>query len=156
MRPRDAGEALDEQDGRRRTDYDTVTVQIAVEDAPRVALAQRIGGLRLLLRNADEEGFTVPTGLNESNLFSAGGEAERAVEIIAGGMGRQMMRVPDEAEPARRTGPSAPPRHPRPRPPPRPRRPPTALSTRRTPSCSNCKSARRRVRTDNESRSCHS
>lgn len=108
VRPRDAGEALDDQDGRRRTEYDTVTVQIAVEDAPRVALAQRIGGLRLLLRNADEEGFTVPTGLNESNLFSAGGEAERAVEIIAGGMGRQMVRVPDEAEPARRTGPSGP------------------------------------------------
>ncbi len=98
IRPRDAGEALDNADGRKRQDFDTVTVQIAVDEAPRVALAQKIGGLRMLLRNAEEKGFSIPPGLTETNLFAQGKmEADRSVEIIAGGQTTQTVLVPVES-----------------------------------------------------------
>jgi pilus assembly protein CpaB len=61
---------------------------------PRVALAQRIGGLRLILRNADDKGSDGPPLVQESDVFidptrgaptPGGGQAAQVVEMISGG-----------------------------------------------------------------------
>ncbi|HEY4297845.1 MAG TPA: Flp pilus assembly protein CpaB [Paraburkholderia sp.] len=103
MRPRDAGEAalqdpananssaMSRQEG---MGYTTVTLQVPVDDVPRVALAQKIGGLRLILRNADDKGHDGPPLIQESDVFmdptrgtlaTGKGPAAPVVEVISGG-----------------------------------------------------------------------
>ncbi|WP_186139122.1 Flp pilus assembly protein CpaB [Burkholderia gladioli] len=90
VRPRDAGEAArDMADGARRDAYGTVTLQVPVAEAARIALAQKLGGLRLVLRNSKDPGDPVQRGLDETELFAARADApaddRERVEIITGG-----------------------------------------------------------------------
>jgi pilus assembly protein CpaB len=50
--------------------YSTVTLQVPVEDVARIALAQKIGGLRLILRNAGDTGGHGPSLVQESDVFA--------------------------------------------------------------------------------------
>ncbi|MFM0718548.1 Flp pilus assembly protein CpaB [Paraburkholderia strydomiana] len=103
IRPRDAGEAAQQDPANAGNNamsrqqgmgYTTVTLQVPVDDVPRVALAQRIGGLRLILRNADDKGSDGPPLVQESDVFidptrgaptPGGGQAAQVVEMISGG-----------------------------------------------------------------------
>ncbi|POS03236.1 Flp pilus assembly protein CpaB [Burkholderia gladioli] len=90
VRPRDAGEAArDMADGARSDGYATVTLQVPVAEAARIALAQKLGGLRLVLRNSKDPGDPVQRGLDETELFAARADApaddRERVEIITGG-----------------------------------------------------------------------
>ncbi|ASL46596.1 hypothetical protein bAD24_III04360 [Burkholderia sp. AD24] len=105
MRPRDAGEAAHQDQANANSSamsrqegmgYTTVTLQVPVEDVARIALAQKIGGLRLILRNADDKGSAGPSLVQESEVFMDPGQrtrgtgigtsrAAQGVEVIAGG-----------------------------------------------------------------------
>ena len=66
--------------------YDTVTMQVPAADAPRIVLAQKMGSLRLILRNAEDNAAGPPVALTESDVFSTARVAKHeAVEVIAGG-----------------------------------------------------------------------
>jgi pilus assembly protein CpaB len=74
--------------------YTTVTLEVPVDDVPRVALAQKIGGLRLILRNSDDKGADGPSLVQESDVFidpargrvtGGTGPAPQTVEVISGG-----------------------------------------------------------------------
>lgn len=113
VRPRDAGEAQEQDSSsnpmamqqQANVGYGTVTLQVSVEDAPRIALAQRIGGLRLILRNADDKGTDLPANVKENDLLGPvpekGGVAVPVpvpvpvVEVIAGGGASNSVLVPD-------------------------------------------------------------
>lgn len=87
VRPRDAGEAM-QNAGNPQTasNYGTVTLQVPVSEAARLVLAQKVGTLRLILRNSDDKDNRVPTQFVESNLFSPTTKASAGVvEIISGG-----------------------------------------------------------------------
>lgn len=103
MRPRDAGEAAQQDPANANSSamsrqqgigYTTVTLQVPVDDVPRVALAQKVGGLRLILRNADDKGGDGPPLVQESDVFvdptrgtliTGKGPAAQVVEVISGG-----------------------------------------------------------------------
>ncbi|AOI67603.1 pilus assembly protein CpaB [Burkholderia territorii] len=92
VRPRDAGEAArDMADGAQRESYATVTLQVPVAEAARIVLAQKVGMLRLILRNSEDRAAPPPKRLDEPGLFAAapdGAVAESdVVEIITGGRG---------------------------------------------------------------------
>lgn len=110
MRPRDAGEA-DEQDQANANSsamsrqqgmgFTTVTLQVPVDDVPRIALAQKIGGLRLILRNADDKGANGPALVKESDVFmdpdrttTKGSVSVPGVEVITGGGVNSMVIAP--------------------------------------------------------------
>jgi pilus assembly protein CpaB len=118
IRPRDAGEAAQPDQAnangsamsrQQGTNYTTVTLQVPVEDVPRIALAQRIGGLRLILRNADDKGDDGPPLVQESDVFidptrgtsrTGGGPAPQVVEMISGGSSNSSVLVSPGAQPA--------------------------------------------------------
>ncbi|NKJ50359.1 Flp pilus assembly protein CpaB [Burkholderia sp. SG-MS1] len=103
IRPRDAGEAAQQDPAnagssamsrQQGMSYTTVTLQVPVDDVPRIALAQRLGGLRVILRNADDKGSDGPPLVQESDVFmdptrgtptAGGGPAAQVVEMISGG-----------------------------------------------------------------------
>ena len=104
MRARDAGEAAQQDPANANSSamsrqqgigYTTVTLQVPVDDVARVALAQKIGGLRLILRNADDKGSDGPSLVQESDVFTdpaqgitpptGTGPARQVVEVITGG-----------------------------------------------------------------------
>ncbi|SIO71421.1 pilus assembly protein CpaB [Burkholderia sp. GAS332] len=99
MRPRDAGEAQEQDQANANSSamsrqagmgYTTVTLQVPVDDAPRIALAQKGGGLRLILRNSDDKGTDVPLLVKESDVFmevgrKKAGSTGPVVEVISGG-----------------------------------------------------------------------
>jgi pilus assembly protein CpaB len=70
-----------------KSPYDTVTVQIPVSESARVALAQKVGSLRLILRNVDDKGTDVPKAISETTLFSKAFKSDSVVEVISGGSG---------------------------------------------------------------------
>ncbi len=83
VKARDAGD-VDEAGNASR--YDTVTMQVPAADAPRIVLAQKMGALRLILRNAGDNAAASPVALTEGDVFGAEHVAQRAsVEVIAGG-----------------------------------------------------------------------
>jgi pilus assembly protein CpaB len=83
VKPRDAGDAGESANASR---YDTVTMQVPAADAPRLVLAQRMGALRLILRNADDNADAPLVALTQSEVFAAPRNAAPAsVEVIAGG-----------------------------------------------------------------------
>jgi pilus assembly protein CpaB len=89
VKPRDAADAVD-ADAAANTGnasrYDTVTMQVPAADAPRVVLAQKMGALRLILRNADDNATALPVALTESDVFPPERIMKQAsVEVIAGG-----------------------------------------------------------------------
>ncbi|HWT38415.1 MAG TPA: Flp pilus assembly protein CpaB [Paraburkholderia sp.] len=83
VKARDAGD-VDEAGNASR--YDTVTMQVPAADAPRIVLAQKMGALRLILRNADDNSTASPVALTEGDVLGAERVAQRtSVEVIAGG-----------------------------------------------------------------------
>ncbi|CAD6552687.1 Flp pilus assembly protein CpaB [Paraburkholderia metrosideri] len=106
LRPRDAGEAgqqdqtnpnssaMSRQQG---VGYSTVTLQVPVEDVARIALAQKIGGLRLILRNSGDKGSEGPSLVQENDVFmdpaqgsttsttNSTAPSRQVVELITGG-----------------------------------------------------------------------
>ncbi|MEX3976055.1 Flp pilus assembly protein CpaB [Paraburkholderia caribensis] len=85
VKPRDAGDADETKSIGNASRYDTVTMQLPAADAPRVVLAQKMGALRLILRNADDSAAP-PVALTESDVFPAERVAKQvSVEVIAGG-----------------------------------------------------------------------
>ncbi|MDN7452309.1 Flp pilus assembly protein CpaB [Burkholderia cenocepacia] len=90
-RARDAGEAA--RDGVASEQYSTVTLQVPVADAARIVLAQKVGTLRLILRNSDDRNNAIPGRLDEKALFATVRRDESApdaavIELITGGDGR--------------------------------------------------------------------
>ncbi|WGS54599.1 Flp pilus assembly protein CpaB [Paraburkholderia sp. D15] len=101
MRARDAGEAAAPEQANANSSamsrqegmgYTTITLQVPVDDVARVALAQKIGGLRLILRNADDKGAAGPQLVQESEVFTDPAQGNRGtgrpmqmIEMIAGG-----------------------------------------------------------------------
>lgn len=101
MRARDAGEAAEPDQANANSSamsrqegmgFTTVTLQVPVDDVARVALAQKIGGLRLILRNADDKGADGPALVKESDVFmdpdrttTNGATSVPGVEVITGG-----------------------------------------------------------------------
>ncbi len=90
-RPRDAGEAArDMADGASADRYSTVTLQVPVAEATRIVLAQRLGTVRLILRNSEDKAKP-PERLDDTRLFAATSGSVTAapdvVEIIRGGGG---------------------------------------------------------------------
>lgn len=101
VRPRDAGEARESVNSnplgsQGSTSYSTVTVQVPVSEAARLALAQKLGALRLILRNADDKGTDVPKAISENTLFGQGGsDSGPVVELITGGGVANTVLTPD-------------------------------------------------------------
>jgi pilus assembly protein CpaB len=61
-------------------------VQVPVADAARIVLAQKVGTLRLILKNSDDRDVDIPQKLTEENLFAgSGGKSAPMVEMISGG-----------------------------------------------------------------------
>jgi pilus assembly protein CpaB len=88
VRPRSADGPQGSADGvRANTNYSTVTVQVPSADAARLVLAQRVGTLRLILRNSGDKQTELPVKLAESDLFPSAAASRDAslVEIITGG-----------------------------------------------------------------------
>lgn len=89
VRPRDYGEAMQAQaaEGAEGTetnpDYDSLTLMVSPEQAARLALAQKVGSLRAVLRNAADKTATPQIAVSEHALFAGGDEA--AIEYIVGG-----------------------------------------------------------------------
>jgi pilus assembly protein CpaB len=110
MRPRDAGEAAEQDQANANSSamsrqdgmgFTTVTLQVPVDDAPRIALAQKIGGLRLILRNADDKGANGPALVKESDVFmdpdritTKSSVSVPGVEVITGGGVNSMVITP--------------------------------------------------------------
>jgi pilus assembly protein CpaB len=88
VRPRNADDAQGSVDGGRSTvNYSTVTVQVPSTDAARLVLAQRVGTLRLILRNSGDKQTGLPVKLAEGDLFPSTAALRDAslVEVITGG-----------------------------------------------------------------------
>ncbi|WP_144112885.1 Flp pilus assembly protein CpaB [Paraburkholderia sp. BCC1886] len=124
VRHRDAGEADDtaqqEQANANSSamsrqqgmGYTTVTLQVPIDHVARIALAQKIGGLRLILRNSDDKGRDGPSLVQESDVFIdpaqgtatvGGGPARPVVELIAGGGADSTALVPQGMPPGTTT-----------------------------------------------------
>lgn len=126
LRPRDAGEAAEHDQANANSSamsrqegmgYTTVTLQVPAEDVGRIALAQKIGGLRLILRNADDKATGGPALVEEKDVFidpanvsASGGKSQTApvVEVITGGGAANANIVPStQADSSRETSTSA-------------------------------------------------
>lgn len=124
MRPRDAGEAQEQDQANANSSamsrqdgmgYTTVTLQVPVDEAPRIALAQKGGGLRLILRNADDKGTNVPVLVKESDVFMAPGRKSAkdstdtpTVEVITGGGANNNLVIPQSTAPSSPNAPGEP------------------------------------------------
>ncbi|WP_395064392.1 Flp pilus assembly protein CpaB [Paraburkholderia silvatlantica] len=85
-RPRDYGEAMSRQDdGQQRSAYDSVTLQVNPEQAARIALAQKVGTLRAVLRNRSDKAATPPVAVQQAALF--GDDDNGGIQYIVGGKG---------------------------------------------------------------------
>jgi pilus assembly protein CpaB len=85
-RPRDYGEAMSRQDeGQQRSDYDSVTLQVNPEQAAKIALAQKVGTLRAVLRNRSDKAATPPVSVQQAALF--GDDDSGGIQYIVGGKG---------------------------------------------------------------------
>jgi len=86
VRPRDYGEELAQQDdGPQRQGYDSVTLQVSPEQAAKIALAQKVGTLRAVLRNRSDKKTTPPVTVQQASLFGDDGSA--GIQYIVGGRG---------------------------------------------------------------------
>lgn len=112
MRSRDAGEAEQQEQANANSSamsrqqgvgYTTVTLEVPVDDVARIALAQKIGGLRLILRNSDDKGGHGPSLVQESDVFidpargiasPSSGPAPQVVEVISGGSQNSAVLIP--------------------------------------------------------------
>jgi pilus assembly protein CpaB len=113
MRPRDAGEAAGSDQANANSSamsrqegmgFTTVTLQVPVDEVPHITLAQKIGGLRLILRNADDKGADGPALVKESDVFmdpdrttTAGAAPVPGVEVITGGGVNSTLLTPEGA-----------------------------------------------------------
>ncbi|EHP39914.1 Flp pilus assembly protein CpaB [Cupriavidus basilensis OR16] len=94
VRPRDLGEAFERQRSAQQAGgdpalagYDSLTLSVSPEQAARIALAQKVGSLRAVLRNATDKKATPAITLNEQALYSDDVDTE-AVQYIVGGSGK--------------------------------------------------------------------
>ncbi|MFT4065075.1 Flp pilus assembly protein CpaB [Paraburkholderia sp.] len=86
VRPRDYGEELAQQDdGPQRQGYDSVTLQVSPEQAAKIALAQKVGTLRAVLRNRSDKQATPPVTVQQAALF--GDDDNAGIQYIVGGKG---------------------------------------------------------------------
>ena len=116
MRPRDAGESTEPDQANANSSamsrqegmgFTTVTLQVPVDDVARIALAQKIGGLRLILRNAEDKGADGPALVKESDVFidpdrttTKGATNVPGVEVITGGGVNSTVLTPQGASSA--------------------------------------------------------
>jgi pilus assembly protein CpaB len=85
-RPRDYGEEISRQDEtQQRTGYDSVTLQVNPEQAAKIALAQKVGTLRAVLRNRADKAATPPVSVQQAALF--GDDDSGGIQYIVGGKG---------------------------------------------------------------------
>jgi len=87
VRPRDYGEAMSQQDGdgsQQRGGYDSLTLQVTPEQAGKIALAQKVGSLRAVLRNRADTLKTPDVTVMEASLFDENA-ANGGVQYIVGG-----------------------------------------------------------------------
>nr|WP_175801474.1 Flp pilus assembly protein CpaB [Burkholderia anthina] len=85
VRPRDYGEEMSQGDGAQQpSGYASVTLQVTPEQAGKVALAQKIGSLRAVLRNREDKNVTPPVNVMQASLFGDGAGAD-GIQYIVGG-----------------------------------------------------------------------
>ncbi|WP_454763259.1 Flp pilus assembly protein CpaB [Cupriavidus campinensis] len=102
VRPRDLGEAFEQrvtqngQPGEEAAGYDSLTLSVSPEQAARISLAQKVGSLRAVLRNAADKRDTPAIALQEHALFSADADGD-VVQYIVGnsGSGNILSTVPE-------------------------------------------------------------
>lgn len=101
VRARDLGEAFDQragQDGRAQDGqgYDSLTLSVSPEQAARISLAQKVGSLRAVLRNAADKRDTPSIALQEHALFTADqGESDVVQYIVGNRSGNLLGTVPE-------------------------------------------------------------
>ncbi|CAM2156654.1 pilus assembly protein CpaB [Pararobbsia alpina] len=97
IRPRDYGENVAQQDdGQQRRGYDSVTLEVTPDQAGRIALAQKVGTLRAVLRNRADKAATPPVDVVQASLFGdtdAGG-----IQYIVGGSGNSSVSTRPELD----------------------------------------------------------
>jgi len=91
-RARDYGEAMSRpDDGQPRAGYDSVTLQVNPEQAARIALAQKVGTLRAVLRNRSDKAQTPPVSIRQAALM--GGDDAGGIQYIVGGKGESSVSM---------------------------------------------------------------
>lgn len=96
VRPRDYGEQMsrDRSEGAPSDEYSSLTLQVSPEQAGKIALAQKIGSLRAVLRNRADEGATPEVVVRQSALF--GDASDGGVQYIIGGPSESSVSVRPE------------------------------------------------------------
>lgn len=87
VHPRDYSESAQVQDDGRpqqSPDYDSLTLQVNPEQAAKVALAQKIGTLRAVLRNRSDTAATPPVSVQQAALFG-NDDGNAGIQYIVGG-----------------------------------------------------------------------
>lgn len=103
VRPRDLGEAFERQRAAQRNGdpndeaagYDSLTLSVTSEHAARIALAQKVGALRAVLRNAADKRETPAIALHERTLFSAEDTGDTVQYIVGNSGGNMLGTVPE-------------------------------------------------------------
>ena len=102
VRARDLGEAFDQratnQDGQPQgvPTYDNLTLSVTPEQAARISLAQKVGAIRALLRNAADKRDTPAITLQEQALFAADmGDADTVQYIVGNSNGSLLGTLPE-------------------------------------------------------------
>ncbi|MDE2201315.1 MAG: Flp pilus assembly protein CpaB [Burkholderiaceae bacterium] len=105
VRARDLGEAYE----RRRanvqagqpddpTAYDSVTLSVTPEQAARISLAQKVGNLRAVLRNAADKRSTPQIVVQERSLFSDDADTDAVQYIVGNTHGKLISSLPNAPE----------------------------------------------------------
>jgi pilus assembly protein CpaB len=96
-RPRDYGESVSREDGNQQpTGYDSLTLQVNPEQAAKIALAQKVGTLRAVLRNRSDKALTPPVSVQQAALF--GDDDTGGIQYIVGGNGQSSISMQPSLE----------------------------------------------------------
>ncbi|VVD63856.1 Flp pilus assembly protein CpaB [Pandoraea morbifera] len=104
VRPRDYGEQMsrDRSEDTPSDEYGSLTLQVTPEQAGKIALAQKIGSLRAVLRNRSDKAATPDVVVHQSALFGDAG-ADGIQYIIGGSHDSSVSVRPELAMPGMRT-----------------------------------------------------
>ena len=105
VRARDLGEAYE----RRRANvqagqpedqatYDSLTLSVTPEQAARISLAQKVGNLRAVLRNAADKRATPQIAIQERSLFSDDVDSDVVQYIVGNTHGKLISSLPNAPE----------------------------------------------------------
>lgn len=106
VRARDQGEAYERERERERTNgmggqpqdqagYDSLTLSVSPEQAARISLAQKVGALRAVLRNAADKRATPQIAIHERALFSDDVDSDAVQYIVGNSQGKVVSSLPN-------------------------------------------------------------